>query len=362
MENEILTNIPDVEDKDLAAVVETMPKLPLVRGAPADRFARAVRTLVEKRAQHHWPNENEANVAVFVLVGYPRKVGRVHGATSFTDPMAKLSPLLGHLFFSNTDVSRGQCIPLPVTPDEILDWLEDNDLCGCPIVTVYRDTQKMVTRHSGTKHLARTDEIRDEEPTATMTELIEALKYYHKRRLLIPKICPKGVWKKGVAAKYIPGPQPEKSIQSDLECALNFWFRDVVLAESEDSTGIGRIDVRLLKPTGNSGLAYWVILELKVIKSYTNPSDGSGPPNVSESANVTAIVEGVEQAGSYRENRHAEEGMLEIYDLRRDKSENLISKSGVVNAIQSYTPPPKINVWPVFGKPKDARKAGFTAN
>ena len=153
----------------------------------------------------------------------------------------------------------------------------------------------------------------------------------------------------------LPGENPEKSIQYLLVFALNFCFQDVVWAESEDSTNIGRIDVRLLTRGADGGLAYWIILELKVIKSFTNRGS-----KVNDSSNLAAIVKGVKQAGSYRENRSAQEGMLEIYDLRQDKSGNLTVHEDVSAALSMYCPPPKVDIWPLFGSAEDARNAGYT--
>ena len=345
--------IAGVADGELAAVAGLVPALPNVRAALADRFAQAVRTLVEKRAQVGWPNEGPADVAVFVLVDYPRKVGETHDGEPFADPMAQGTPLLGYVFFSSADATHGQSIPIPTEANEILEWLEDHELGGCPVVMVYRNAKQMVTRRSGINDFAWNDAIRDQEPLATVEELMGALSHYHKSRVVTPTGCPDGVWEPGSAHQYIPGPRPEKSIQSDLEVALNFWFRGVVRAEAEDRTNIGRIDVRLLKKVANGPLAYWIILELKVIKSFTNTSS-----KVDDSTNEEAIVKGVKQAGSYQANRIAEEGMLEIFDLRKDKSENLTVREDVLVALGMYSPPPKIDVWAVFGSADDARDAG----
>ena len=269
-----------------------VPALPNVRAARADRFAQAVRTLVERRAQASWPGEDpEADLAVFVLVDYPRKVGRVHGGTSFMDPMDQGTPLLGRMFFSNPNASGGQWVTLPIASHALLDWLEDEGLGECPLVSVYRGTKEMATRRGGTEDEATYDAIRETEPEATLVELKAALSLYHRRRVLTPA-CP-GVWEQGRAAHYVPGPQPERSIQTDLEVALNFWFRGVVRAECEDTTDIGRIDVRLLVKSADLGLTYWVILELKVIKSFTNAPLGKTASPVGDSANVNVIVEGV---------------------------------------------------------------------
>ena len=297
--------------------------------------------------------EGAADVAVFVLVDYPRKVGRTHGGTPFADPEAQGTPLLGRLFFASADATHGQFIPIPTEAAEVLEWLEDQGLAGCPTVAVYRSAKTMVTRRFGIEDSAYSDAIRDHEPTATLPELMEALSHYHRSRVVTPTGCPEGVWKIDCAEKYIPGSRPEKSIQLDLQIALNFWFRGVVWAEGEDDTNIGRIDVRLLKKEKNTGLAYWVILELKVIKSFTNTAS-----KVGDSTNVEAIVKGVKQAESYRANRNAEEGMLEVYDLRQDKSEDLREREDVSHALAKYSPPPRIDVWPVYGSAEDARDAG----
>ena len=347
--------IPGVEDEELATVAGLVPTLPNVRAERADRFAQAVRTLVEKRAQEGWPNEAAADVAVFVLVDYPRKVGETHDGKPFADPTAQGTPLLGYMFFSSADATHGQFIPIPTEASAILEWLEDHGLGGFPMVAVYRDAKEMVTRRRGIQNSARRDAIRDQEPSATVQEVMEALRHYHRSRVIAPLSCPDGVWKPGSAHRYIPGPRPEKSIQSDLEVALNFWFRGVVRAAGEDTTNIGRIDVRLLKKEANGRLAYWVILELKVIKSFTHSSS-----KVFDSTNVEAIVKGVKQAGSYRANRMAEEGMLEIYDLRQDKSEDLTARGAVSAALKRYSPPPKVDVWPMYGSADDARDAGET--
>jgi len=125
--------------------------------------------------------------------------------------------------------------------------------------------------------------------------------------------------------------------------------------ETEDRTNIGRIDVRLLKKGANTPLAYWIILELKVIKSFT-----SSESPVSPSDNVKAIVKGVKQAWAGRENRGAEEGRLEIYDLRADKSEDLTAREDVLAALKVCSPPPSIDTWPAFGSAEDARDAGYS--
>lgn len=346
--------IPGVDDQELAAIASLVPALPNVPASRPDRFVQAVRMLVEKRAQEGWPDEvGSADLAVFVLVDYPRQVGELHGGQPFADPTAQGTPLLGHLFFSSPDATHGQFIRLPTDASAIYQWLEDHDFGSYPMVAIYRNKREIVTRRGGIHDPAQIDAIRDHEPLATVDELMRALKHYHRSEVLTPTNCPDGVW--ASANQYIPGEYPEKSIQSSLKFALNYWFRGVIRAEGEDRTNIGRIDVRLLTKGANGGLSYWIILELKVIKSFTNKTSPVGA-----ATNVSAIMKGIEQAGSYRANRRAEEGMLEIYDLRRDKSDSLTARAEVSAVLARYSPPPKVHVWPVFGSADDARGAGQT--
>ena len=249
-------NVPGVDDRELAAVVGHLPDLPNIRAEPADRFVQGVRALVEKRAQEEWPNEDEANLAVFVMVDHSRQVGERHGAKPFADPIAKDDPLLGRLFFANHDATRGRVMQLPTDPNSILEWLDDESLGDCPVVTVYRNDKTMVTRRTGTSDTARSDPIRDKKPPATLAELSDALRHFHQTRLLTPACCPKGVWERGSARRYIPGRQPERSIQSDLKVALNFWFHGVVIARAEDSTNIGRIDLGVAEEKRRGRPAY----------------------------------------------------------------------------------------------------------
>ncbi len=354
-------SVPGVDDQQLATVAELLPELPNIRAESADRFAQAVRTLVEKRAQKNWPNEGEADLAVFVMVDHPRLIGEKYGANPFVDPIAKGDPLLGRMFFSNRDASAGRFMPIPTEGGAMLEWLDDNELGNCPIVIAYRGSKVMVTRRTGVHSAARNDPIRDQKPSATLPELIKALKHFHREKLLTPAFCPVGVWERDRSHQYVPGPTPEKSIQPYLELALNFWFHGIVKAESEDKTSIGRIDVRLLKKSDKeNSLTYWVVMELKVIKSFANSQKGFSPSSVSDTTNTNVIVEGVRQAGSYQENRCAEMSFLEIYDLRKNKKDDLTKRPEVLDAKEKFATPPEIHIWPVFGSPKDARTAGHT--
>jgi hypothetical protein len=218
----------------------------------------------------------------------------------------------------------------------------------------------MTTRRDGVDGLALRDPTRSTKPDATVSELIEALNFFHLSQLT-PSSCAGGVWESKRASDYVPGPAPETAFQDRLAIVLNSWFHGVVRAEVEDRTNIGRIDVRLLKKSSEEGsLAYWAIIELKVIKSFANAALGKVPSTVGPAANIDAIVKGLKQAWAYRQNRSAEEGLLEVFDLRKDKQDDLMAHADVVAALTGCGQAPIHTIRPIFGSADDARTAGFT--
>ena len=353
--------VAGTDDQLLKSAVGELPALPNTRADDADRFAQGVRALVEGRAQRNWPNESDLDdVAVFILVDRPRETGDRFGAIPIMDPVATDDRLLGRLFFMNRDASKGRCIDLPTESAEIGDWISDNDLGNQPVIIVYRNSLQMATRRSGIEDHAYYDRIRNTKPKATVGDLVEALEFFHIRQLT-PASCADGIWEANRAAEYVPGRAPEKAVQESLCIVLSSWFRGVVRVEPEDSISIGRIDVRLLKPSmEEKALAYWAIIELKIIRSFTNAPVNHNPNPVSSAQNIAGIVKGLKQAWAYCNNREAEEGLLEIFDLRKDKSEDLLDSPHVVETLQNYVPAPHHNVRPIFGSSQDARNAGYT--
>ena len=138
------------------------------------------------------------------------------------------------------------------------------------------------------------------------------------------------------------------------------WFHGLVRVSVEDKTNIGRIDVRLLRPSAEGPLAYWAIVELKVIKAFTNAAGKAKAATVSRTDNVDAIEKGLRQTWAYQSNRESEEGLLEVFDLRKDKSEDLMTDSSVVKLLDELAPKPRYTVRPLFGSSEHARLAGFS--
>lgn len=352
--------IPGINDEDIAAAVQKLPGVPTTNVGDPDRFVREIRHLVEERAQAGWPDESDANVAAFVMVSHPRSIKERYDIERVLDLRAVPRSVLGNLFFLSIDGTNGCAMPIPVGDADILDWLEDEGFQDCPVVLIYRGSLKMVSRTSGAAGNARYDRIRETVPAATLDELLGALKHFHSDKLLTPGICSKGVWEPGRAKDYVPGTQPEKAIQYDLKIALSSWFRGELRVEMEDPTPVGRIDVRLLHRNQDDGaLSYWAIIELKVMRSNRNAPRGKMASSVSMSDNIAAVVDGLKQANAYRRDRIAVEGLLEVYDLRKDKVKDVKGETPVKDQWENCDQGLVFNVRPLFGSAKEARDAGF---
>ena len=352
--------VPGVSDEDIAAAVQHLPKVPITNVGDPDRFFREIRHLVEERAQASWPNEGDAEVAAFVMVPYPRQVKERYDIERVLDLRAVPRPVLGDLFFLSIDGTNGCAMQMPVGDAEILDWLEDQGFQDCPVILIYRGSLKMVSRASGAAGDARTDNIRETVPAATLDELLDALRHFHLDNLLTPTICPNGVWEPKRAKHYVPGVHPEKTIQKTMRVALSSRFRGELRVEMEDPIPVGRIDVRILQKNQNDGsFSYWAIIELKVMRSKRNAPEKKKAKSVSPAENVATVVKGLKQVDSYKRDRSAPEGLLEVYDLRKDKTIDVKVEKPVKDQWDQCDQKIVFNIRPLFGTAEDARNAGY---
>jgi hypothetical protein len=354
-------SIPGVRDADLEKVARGLLSVPDLGASRIERFFGQVQAIVDARAQACWPNEGAANLSLFFQAPYPRFAAKSLNCRPIADLDATTEPILGRIFLLNGDASQGFCADLPVDdPGEVFAWLQELSFCNEPNIAVYRDTGVMIERAMGVSGPAsRKERIRSEAPAATPDQLLDGLDRFHQSELITPHVCPKGVWLGGASSKYYIGDDPERTIQAQLRTFLNGWFRKVLRAECEDSTRAGRIDVRLLKDEPGEGLAYWAIVELKVVKSYVYIADRARNPRVvSPRQNAEAVAEGVRQAHEFAKERNCLPGYLEIFDLRKDKVEDVLSHDVVDEQVKAVDPAPVINIRPLFGSASDARKAG----
>jgi len=349
----------EFEDDDLiAATVSASTNSPNIPDMGTDRFATEVKALLESRAQSGWENESaDESRVVFVATDYPRVALKEYSEVIehvLDLPMTR-DPVFGKLFLLSFNAYNGVAIALPCDINKILEWLVENGLGDRPVIVAYRDTLRFSVRNTASDDEPKSDVIRDKPAELTIDELKVALSAFHEGNLVSPGMCGRGVWKPGFNAKYFPDASPEKAIQEKLRVALWSWFRGLVSIGTEDSVNKGRIDVRLLAPPGESlGLRYWSIIELKVARSF-----GSTEKPVPRSVVINEIVKGVGQANEFTSDRAVEEGFLEIYDMRQDKTDNLLTDAKIVKRLNACTVTVNATLRPMYGTADEARNAGF---
>jgi hypothetical protein len=129
-----------------------------------------------------------------------------------------------------------------------------------------------------------------------------------------------------------------------------------VRAESEDSTPIGRIDIRLLtNDAATRRLGYWAIIELKVLRTFYNAKKGLKATKVPPAENVKSMIEGLKQVHCYKMDRTAELGLLEVYDLRKSKAPDLIKIAEVKAVLAKCSKEIEVNIRPLYGSDKELR-------
>lgn len=363
MASDIPENIPGVSEVELANVAVKIADLPTLTIDDAFRFTAEVRAIAESRARDGWPNESDSDLAVFLWAPYPRKLGDLLGAKPAADLCATDIPILDRLFIMNQNASSGRVLNLPSKdPGEVLEWLIEQNLGSLTVVFIYRKKKLLVARPNGATGEAHQDVLRDRAPTASIVEIDEALKAVHQELLLTPKKYVPGVWEPGRSSKYIPGREPEKAIQRIIAIWLMSRFKGVVRVDMEYDTPIGRVDIRLMVRSSTETGRYedWILLELKVIKSYSNAPKGTKPKSVDRSENIAAICEGIKQAHAYGKKLQIP-GYLEVFDMRteKDKSSDVFVENKTKTVLAKLNPAPKYRTWLLYGSASAARNAGW---
>lgn len=353
---------PNSEENLLASVVADSTNLPSIEADVSERFCSEVMKLLEVRAQESFANEEHPDgVAVFVHVDFPR--------APLSNPPAEFARVIdlpvsgqsvfGQMFFLSENADNGSTINLPCSQSEILDWLQQNNLQDRPVIIAYGGTKKASFRPNAGGDRVRNMTIRDKPAELSITELKQALSDFYEMNLVTPSQCDGSIWEPGRSSEYVPAKDTEKAIQRILRVAITHHFRGKARAETEDKAPKGRIDIRILAPSaGQAGLAYWSIIELKVVRTYRNAPKGKPRTKISKSKVMDEIAKGYRQANEFTADREVQEGFLEVYDMREDKSENLLAHPTVQSAADKCAVKVNCNVRQMFGTSDEARIAG----
>lgn len=133
------------------------------------------------------------------------------------------------------------------------------------------------------------------------------------------------VWSDIKDYTHVPAKNTEKLIQVQLQFALKIIDKSGLVMD-ELPNADGRADLLLSSET--PGGSHRIILELKVLRSFSHPTtrtDGK-VSKVADSANEESALEVVKQAWSYRSQFNAHRACARLYDMRKPPVDNAISK------------------------------------
>lgn len=183
----------------------------------------------------------------------------------------------------------------------------------------------------------------------SLQDIKEVIGIIRSEGLLTPAVCPPNLWSD--PANYVPSTETERLLQWCVASEMRAHFRPII-AEREQITAVGRIDICLTNPLEAQGAArYPAIVELKALRSRT-----SGGISVSERSNLASIIGGLRQAKAYRKKKEAGLGVLTCFDLRKDKTD-LLAHETVVRARSRYEDSSlSVLMMPLYGDPQDAQE------
>jgi hypothetical protein len=118
------------------------------------------------------------------------------------------------------------------------------------------------------------------------------------------------------AAKYVPVPHAEQEVQFCLvPMAMARFSRSIVRFEEEMVEG--RADVTIT-PDPQGSARGSAVLELKALRSRYPAAKGKTPRSCSDAENDRSVVDGIDQANVYRNERRCEHAFVCCYDFREN--------------------------------------------
>lgn len=264
----------------------------------------------------------------------------------------------GKLVFTAAHGTGGWTVPLPGnSADVAIDLLEEHGFGHLPVAVLYPQARALSCYQDG--GISESAPIRLDLPAqirpVTIKDIFEVLDDIRKNSLLTPQIGPPGFWSN--PTNYEPGPEAERTIQWIVAAQLRSSFRPMIV-DSEQEIALGRIDLVITNPTPTEDVPlHPAVIELKALKSRSNGGAAFAP-----SKNVKAVVKGMRQAKSYREEKQALYSVLGCFDLRRDKTD-ILSMRLCVMARDRYFTDDRVDafVLPIYGTTDDAQEAAAVA-
>lgn len=303
--------------EDLAETVRLgLAKLPLGDGATSLTFTTSVVTFVQQWLELR-DDENLAGSrdAVFVLVDRPRTAGegagfdRIHFFAK--DPRNEVR---GRIFLCASSLQEvyahehgGTAMSDAVIATSSLGFGDLAAVVFSPALKTIQLCPLGVNNEEASFSLS----LATQTPEVTLQAVDEFLTQFHGIYLRTPQKY-KRFWEK--PSKYVPVKNAEKEIQSCLVPMAMLHFRPSIV-RYEEETFEGRADLTIAPdPTGAStGSA---VLELKALRSRYPSKEGREYRACSENENKVAVVDGIDQANRYRNERRCNLALVCCYDFR----------------------------------------------
>jgi hypothetical protein len=152
--------------------------------------------------------------------------------------------------------------------------------------------------------------------TISPAEVHETLESIYARDLCSPSAQTGGTSPWEDASNLIPSETAELRIQRALKVGLGEHFKGFVVRQEQTQIS-GRLDLEIEEPHSDdpSTVTRHMLLELKVLRG-----KHSGGGAVANSVNLAAIVDGLDQAREYRDERNVRASALCCYDMRATPS------------------------------------------
>ncbi|HSD16068.1 MAG TPA: hypothetical protein VLC71_02255 [Thermomonas sp.] len=313
------------------------------------RFCHAAAKIIRKRRQLS-PDTLRTAPTVFLMAPVPSLVEVAEHHPMFDRARAELA---GKVWFGAKGLSSAAALSLPKGTDVdlfnciVTDW----SLGNAP--AIYFDSDDGFAIRIYPKGMGCPDEcelVSLDGATLTLDNIHFVLDAMHRELLETPSASDlqRDLW--AAQGKWWPINESEKGIQKILHVALksHLLFSSLKI-DQEHSSLMGRCDF-ILKEQDSIDPTIWThhaILELKVVKKFTHTGS-----EVSDSANKTAVSDGLDQARDYRKALSCRLAALCCYDMRKKPDPN-----GVIEHEKSRAEDEGIGLWawPIYNKVKAVR-------
>lgn len=281
------------------------------------RFLAGVVRLVLKRMATDTLNEDPLMPAIFLL--NPCSESEIDGNIPKHKPLLDngLTPVAGRLWFVSPAVVEGTYVDFDCDDDVFFELVNDGLRLGnVPAVIFDPRTTNLEIRYyrDGLSKAEDCDMINLKNTEISMEQVFSLINLVHRNTLVSPDGQPQEgkLWRRN--SRHWPAENAEGMIQLYLVVGLKTKFP--WCTPRFEQPGIsGRLDIQIevVSPLNRLNVIQLAILELKVLRSF-----GSTGKSVSKNETLEWVKEGVKQAASYRDDRHAQWAALCCFDMRKE--------------------------------------------